>query len=110
MELGGWLAGTAGDMRRWEAAGARGAEVLAWVDVRRVDGAVARVDLWHDPTTSEEWREARCPWVVEGEDGAYSCGIYELRPDVCRAFPELPEQIESMCIRGGVEVRLAPRW
>lgn len=27
-----------------------------------------------------------CPFIVKTEDGKYSCGIQETKPDVCRAF------------------------
>ena len=101
---GGVLSGTDEDVRRWEAAGDQGAAILKWVAVLRSAGVIAAVDLWFDPVLDNVWGEARCPWVEES-DGAYSCSIYQLRPDVCREFPTRPEQIESMCIPGGVEVR-----
>ena len=104
LTFGGSLAGTEQDVRRWKTGGQRGAEILEWVTVFRLDGVIVTIDLWFDPVLDDAWDDARCPWLVEGNDRTYSCSIYELRPDVCREYPGRRDQIESMCVPGGVEV------
>lgn len=64
------------------------------------DDLLARVNrlgwIWVDPQTKE--RLPLCPFLVEtGPDTAH-CGIHEIKPDVCRAYPS--EANFKMCLKG----------
>jgi len=99
---GGDLPASARDIERWQNAGAKGAEILTWVSPAG-DASGRPGELWLDPTIGKRWEKPGCPWGREEPDGAHRCVIYDLRPDACRTFPDLPGQVEVICKPGGLE-------
>ena len=54
---------------------------------------VVAYDVWLDPETGED--VDRCPWLQELTDtGKYSCGIHDVKPDICRDYPVSREHAE----------------
>lgn len=47
-------------------------------------------EIWFSPETRE--RLTRCPWLEESA-GRYTCAIYEDRPEDCRSYPVLVEDM-----------------
>lgn len=39
--------------------------------------------------------DGRCVFLDKDNDGLYSCKIYENRPDVCKMYPFLGEEVSS---------------
>jgi Fe-S-cluster containining protein len=101
---GGSLQACAEDLERWRASGSAGAAVLRWVSPDEHSSPTA--ELWFDPETLAYWEQPHCPWLAANHDGGYDCTIYELRPNICRDFPSVTEQIETWCVPGGIEIDL----
>ena len=75
-------------------------EIEAW-DNNRPDifRYVRDGEIWIDPNTGEQL--TRCPWLrKEDNQNKYTCEIYDDRPDDCRYYPVM---IEDM-IRDGCEM------
>ncbi|TYO98261.1 putative zinc- or iron-chelating protein [Geothermobacter ehrlichii] len=74
------------DIRRWRQAGRD--DILAHVHELGM--------LWFDPDSGE--RLECCPFLVaDGPDRAI-CGIHEVKPDICRAYPTLEHN--RSCLKG----------
>ncbi|MFK4766027.1 YkgJ family cysteine cluster protein [Desulfobaculum sp. SPO524] len=71
------------DRARWLAAGRE--DILEWVGDVLEDGEWLRDRLWVRPGTSLPAEQ--CPWMVTRPDGGYSCGIHDVKPQVCREYP-----------------------
>ena len=52
--------------------------------------------IWVDPQTKE--RLPLCPYLVQSAPDKAHCGIHEIKPDICRAYPT-DEQFRT-CLRG----------
>jgi Fe-S-cluster containining protein len=39
-----------------------------------------------------------CPYLIETEDNKARCGIHNIKPDICRAYPTY--ETYHQCIRG----------
>lgn len=52
--------------------------------------------IWVDPDTDEHL--PICPHLVETEDNTAHCGIHEIKPDICRAYPTY--ETYHQCIKG----------
>ena len=37
-----------------------------------------------------------CPFLVEGEGGVFTCGVYDRRPPSCRLFPMVPADLREV--------------
>ena len=37
-----------------------------------------------------------CPFLVEDEDGAFTCSVYQRRPASCRLFPMVPADLREV--------------
>ena len=52
-------------------------------------------DGWFTPKTGME--VDRCPWLRKlPNKNKYKCKIYELRPDVCRAYPQIRQKKDAI--------------
>lgn len=74
-------------------------DIARWERLGR-DDLLARVNrlgwIWVDPETQE--RLPICPYLVEtGPDTAH-CGIHEIKPDICRAYPTVAHN--KSCLKG----------
>ncbi|NJB67751.1 Fe-S-cluster containining protein [Desulfobaculum xiamenense] len=74
---------TQDDLARWKANGRE--DIMEWVGDVFVDGQWLRNRLWVRPGT--HLPVEYCPWMVQRPDGGYSCGIQDVKPDVCRDYP-----------------------
>ncbi|PLX89249.1 MAG: hypothetical protein C0618_01690 [Desulfuromonas sp.] len=73
------------DLKRWIEAGRD--DLLVWVETLRLsrDNILHRV--WVDPETGDDVE--RCPWLLDRLDRrGFLCGIDEVKPGYCRAFPD----------------------
>lgn len=63
-------------------------DIARWQELGR-DDVLARVNrlgwLWYDPQTKE--RLSLCPYLVETAPDKAHCGIHDIKPDICRAYP-----------------------
>lgn len=84
--FGGHLHASARDLERWRAHGREDllarASAIGW--------------LWIDPATGT--LEDRCPYLARTGPETARCGIYDLRPDICRDYPTIAHGRE--CLRG----------
>ncbi|PLX86706.1 MAG: hypothetical protein C0617_00430 [Desulfuromonas sp.] len=75
------------------------ADIERWQRLGR-DDLLARVNrlgwIWVDPETKE--RLPLCPFLVETASGQAHCGIHEIKPDICRAYPTLAHN--RCCMKG----------
>ena len=84
---------------------------IEWWEVFRPDiyRYVSGGEIWMDPVTGQQL--TRCPWLGELSDGKYGCGIYNDRPEDCRLYPVLVEQMVKdeceMLERGDLDRLLA---
>lgn len=64
------------------------------------DDLLARVNrlgwLWYDPQTKE--RLSVCPYLIETAPDKAHCGIHEIKPDICRAYPPVSQY--RTCLKG----------
>jgi hypothetical protein len=37
-----------------------------------------------------------CPFLIEGKDGTFTCGVYDHRPASCRLFPMVPADLREV--------------
>lgn len=65
---------------------------LDWWETHRPEifRLVADGKIWVDPDTGKTFEV--CPWLME-ESGLYSCKIYFDRPEDCRLYPALVEDM-----------------
>ena len=113
IELGGTLSASAEDIGMWRRAGALGRRILATAHLFHSNpqdrrSTVIAADLWFNPRTGNEL--SRCPWLRKSrsakriaERGAYYCGIYKLRPGVCREWPYERARAEYLGCEGIVK-------
>ena len=84
--FGGFLRASEADLKRWKRLGR--------------DDLLAHAGetgwLWLDPETGH--RLQRCPYLGHGEDGRVLCGIHDIKPDICRAYPT--EAVDRLCVSG----------
>lgn len=55
-----------------------------------ISAYVVEGEIWFSPETGE--RLTRCPWLEE-QAGVYGCAIYRDRPEDCRSYPVLVEDM-----------------
>ncbi len=70
-------------------------DILEYIDSIPIGEGWFVHDGWFSPKTGEE--VTRCPWLrkLPNKD-KYKCRIYELRPDVCRAYPQLRQEKDAI--------------
>lgn len=74
---------TEDDRRRWKEAGRE--DILEWVGDVLEDGEWLHDRLWVHPGTNLPVEH--CPWMEKRADGGFSCGIHDIKPDVCFDYP-----------------------
>jgi len=76
------------DIAKWEENGRD--DLLEWV----LEIAPGVYDIWMHPETGDYVN--RCPWLdkAPGQE-KYSCRIQEMKPEICRVFPESREHAEE---------------
>lgn len=74
------------DLQRWRSLGR--SDILAHVHELGM--------LWFDPDTGQ--RLECCPFLEVLEDGRSICGIHEVKPDICRAYPTAEHN--HTCLKG----------
>jgi Fe-S-cluster containining protein len=100
----GALPATAEDYQMWLDAGEKGQRII---ETAMVITPVV-IDIWVDPETGED--VDRCPWLRKRPPergarlGLYYCSIYELRPAVCREYPQTPIHAVSFVDCEGVTI------
>ena len=68
------------------------ADIEWWVVFRPdIYRFVSGGNIWMDPDSGRQL--SRCPWLGELPDGKYACEIYNDRPEDCRLYPVLVEQM-----------------
>jgi len=91
--FGGHLNASKSDLNRWAAAGRndllRRVNRLGWI--------------WINPDNGQ--LEPHCPFLTQTPSRHYVCGIHQLKPDICRAYPTLAHG--RRCLKG-VFLRLLP--
>ncbi|MBX2870245.1 MAG: YkgJ family cysteine cluster protein [Acidiferrobacterales bacterium] len=56
---------------------------------------VADGEIWVDPSSGQQFEQ--CPWLRK-EGVKYTCDIYDIRPDDCRQYPSLiDDMIRDAC-------------
>ena len=74
-------------------------DLVRWRELGR-DDLLARVNrlgwIWVDPKTKGPL--PLCPYLVEVAPDKAHCGIHEIKPDVCRAYPT--EAHYKTCLKG----------
>jgi Fe-S-cluster containining protein len=85
-EFGGFLRASQADLERWEKLGRK--DLLAH--------AGETGWLWLDLETGE--RLEGCPYLQRDSEGKGLCGIHEIKPDICRAYPS--EATGRRCVCG----------
>ena len=79
----GGLIATTDEVERWE------------IDRPDIFAYVRDGKIWHSPETGQPL--TACPWLI-GEAAPYHCGIYEHRPEDCRAYPlNLTDMVRDEC-------------
>jgi hypothetical protein len=85
------------DVDRWHEAGRH--DILEWVASIPVGDGEFMNDIWISPTTGEEAR--RCPWLRKlPRKDQYICRIQDLKPTVCRVFPQSRKHAEKCGCKG----------
>jgi Fe-S-cluster containining protein len=83
---GGYLHASKADLKRWQRLGR--------------DDLLAMVNsfgwIWIDPQDGR--RGAPCPFLQRIEEQVVRCGIHDIKPDMCRAYPGL--DLGRHCVRG----------
>jgi len=84
-----YLAVPEADVRRWKELGRD--DILKWIVKIEVRGEVLDYDIWRDPNTGEDIDG--CPWLNrDAESGRYFCAIHDVKPSVCREYPDSMER------------------
>lgn len=83
------------DMERWRELGRK--DIIAHVNQKRGW-------IWYDPDTREPL--PICPFLDEVEPGKALCGIHDVKPDICRDYPDLTHG--GRCWRGHILEWLVP--
>jgi Fe-S-cluster containining protein len=69
-------------------------DILAWVQTLDLGPTNKLHAAWVDPETGDDVE--RCPWLIDRLDRkGHLCGIEEIKPDHCRAYPEHRRHAES---------------
>ncbi len=84
--FGGHLRASKPDLERWRRLGRK--DLLSRVN--RLGW------IWTDPRTGRP--EKKCPFLERTAPDAAHCGIHEIKPDICRAYPTLAHG--NRCLRG----------
>lgn len=75
------------------------AEEIAWWEDQRPEIAryVSKGQIWMDPDTGKQL--TTCPWLQQqGAGDSYTCSIYHDRPEDCRLYPLLVnDMIKDEC-------------
>jgi Fe-S-cluster containining protein len=61
-------------------------DLMAWVSSLDLGRGNVLHLAWIDPETGEE--VDRCPWLRDGAEGRFLCGINDVKPQHCRDYPE----------------------
>lgn len=73
------------DLQRWKDLGRE--DILERIETLDLGPGNLLHTAWIDPETGED--VDRCPWVIDKIDRTgHLCGIEEIKPDHCRAYPE----------------------
>jgi len=74
-------------------------DILEWVDpIDCGEGAVV-YDIWINPRTGED--VIRCPWLRKlPEKNKYICRIHEVKPKVCREYPQTEKHAKETGCKG----------
>ena len=73
------------DLQRWQQLGRD--DLIAWVETLDLGPGNMLHTAWVDPETGEDVE--RCPWVLDKiDESGHLCGIDNVKPDHCRAYPE----------------------
>jgi Fe-S-cluster containining protein len=74
-------------------------DLARWRKLGR-DDLLARVNrlgwIWVDPRTKE--RLPTCPYLIETAADKAHCGIHDIKPDICRAYPSQAQY--RICLKG----------
>jgi Fe-S-cluster containining protein len=93
------------DIELWTAEGRE--DILEWVSFIPIgkdeSGTMHYAyDIWINPRTGED--VDRCPWLRKlPKKDKYICRIQEVKPSVCRNFPESKEHAEKNGCQGFVD-------
>ena len=80
------------DLERWRQLGRD--DILAWVKTLDLGPTNKLHMAWVDPESGDDVE--RCPWLIDRLDqNGHLCGIEEIKPDHCRAYPEHQKHAES---------------
>lgn len=75
------------------------ADLQRWKNLERQD-LLKRVNrlgwIWTDPETGRHYD--RCPFLKQVDEKTAHCGIHEVKPDICKAYPTLAHN--RCCMRG----------
>jgi hypothetical protein len=85
------------DLKRWEQLGR--SDITDRVETLSLGPGNNLHTAWIDPETGDD--VDRCPWLLDmlGQKG-YLCGIEEIKPDHCRAYPEHKNHAETTGCKG----------
>lgn len=73
------------DLLRWQKLGRD--DILAWVQTLELGPGNRLHTAWVDPDSGDDVE--RCPWLLDKIDrNGHLCGIDQIKPDHCRAYPE----------------------
>lgn len=80
------------DLERWRQSGRD--DILAWVKTLDLGPTNKLHTAWVDPESGDDVE--RCPWLIDRlNQKGHLCGIEEIKPDHCRAYPEHQSHAES---------------
>lgn len=85
------------DLKRWRQLDRK--DLLAWVVTLDLGAENKLHTAWVNPDTGDDTE--RCPWLLDllGQKG-HICGIDDIKPDHCRAYPEHQRHAESTGCHG----------
>jgi Fe-S-cluster containining protein len=92
---GGYLHASKADLERWQRLGRN--------DLLELVGPFGWI--WVDPQDGR--RGAPCPFLHRIDEHVVRCGIHEIKPDMCRAYPGM--DLGRHCVRGVYIPRPSPR-
>ncbi|HOV87832.1 MAG TPA: YkgJ family cysteine cluster protein [Syntrophobacteraceae bacterium] len=85
------------DVDRWREAGRY--DILEWVESIPIGNGEFVHDIWLSPVTGEDVK--RCPWLRKlPKKDKYICRIQDLKPTVCRVFPQSRKHAEECRCKG----------
>ena len=85
------------DLERWQQLGRN--DLLAWVVTLDLGPGNKLHTAWVNPETGDDVE--RCPWLLDRLDHkGHLCGIENIKPDHCKAYPEHQNHAEATGCNG----------